>query len=221
MPRNCEWNRVPLCNCRAQPTERNALIHMGEKMKKTLSLVSLLIFLSLLAVGFPQRAAAQDDDDPPGRVARLSFIQGSVSFRPAGEPDWIAVVPNRPITTGDMIWADADSRAELRLGSATIRMNSTTGFSFLNLDDRVVQVQLSEGTLDVRVLRLGDEETFEVDTPNQAFSILRPGFYRFEADPDGNSTYVTVRSGQGEATGGGQIFGVHPGQTATFTGTDT
>ena len=190
-------------------------------MKKSLAFMYILVVCSLLAFAFPQRAAAQNDDDPPGRVGRLSYVQGSVSFRPAGEEDWVGVVPNRPITTGDMIWADTNSRAEVRIGSATIRMDSSTGFSFLNLDDRIAQIQLSEGTLSVRVLRLGEDEIFEVDTPNQAFSIQRAGLYRFEADPDGNSTSVTVRAGEGEATGGGQIFVVHSGQTATFTGTDS
>ena len=190
-------------------------------MKKLLSFVSILVTCSLLIMAFPQRAAAQDDDDPPGRVGRVSYMQGSISFRPAGEDDWVGAIPNRPITTGDMLWADANSRAEVRIGSATVRMDSTTGFSFLNLDDRTAQIQLSEGTLSVRVLRLEDGEVFEVDTPNEAFSILRPGLYRFEADPDGSSTSVTVRSGEGEATGGGQTFAVHPGQVATFTGTDS
>jgi hypothetical protein len=190
-------------------------------MKKSLAFMYILVVCSLLAFAFPQRAAAQDDDDPPGRVGRLSYVQGSVSFRPAGEEEWVGVVANRPITTGDMIWADADSRAEVRIGSATIRMNSSTGFSFLNLDDRIVQIQLSEGTLSVHVRRLEQDEIYEVDTPNQAFSIQRAGLYRFEADPDGNSTSVTVRAGEGEATGGGQIFAVHSGQTATFTGTDS
>src|ERR1035438_7208635 len=27
------------------------------------------------------------DQDPPGRVARLNFAQGAISFRPAGEDD--------------------------------------------------------------------------------------------------------------------------------------
>ena len=35
----------------------------------------------------------QDPPDPPGRVGRLNYIQGSVSFRPAGEDDWVTAVP--------------------------------------------------------------------------------------------------------------------------------
>ncbi|MDP9262948.1 MAG: hypothetical protein M3O85_01355, partial [Acidobacteriota bacterium] len=89
------------------------------------------------------------------------------------------------------------------------------------LDDRTVQIQLTEGTLDIRVQRLGADEIFEVDTPNQAFSILSPGRYRIQADEDGTSTTVTVRSGEGEATGGGQTYTLLSGQSGTFTGTDS
>lgn len=180
----------------------------------------MLVASVLLALNFSQRAAA-DDNDPPGRVARLSYRQGPVSFQPAGETDWVAAVVNRPMTTGDRLWVDSGARAELHIGSATIRLDANTGFSFLNLDDRTVQIQLTGGTLNIRVQRLGRDETFEVDTPNQAFSVLRPGQYRFQASEDGNSTFVTVRNGEGEATGGGQIYAVHSGQSATFTGADS
>jgi hypothetical protein len=44
-----------------------------------------------------------------------------------------------PMTTGDKLWADQDSRVEVELGSAAIRMAGNTGFSFLNLDDRTTQ----------------------------------------------------------------------------------
>jgi len=48
--------------------------------------LKLASFLSIgLAVGLfaPQRATA-DEDDPPSRVARLSYAQGTVSFKPGG-----------------------------------------------------------------------------------------------------------------------------------------
>src|SRR5271166_6278254 len=94
---------------------------------------------ALMSMTLTQRLAAQDQpeqDDPPTRVARIGYLQGSVSFQPAGESDWVQAVPNRPMTTGDQLWADKDSRAELGLGSAVIDLNSNTGVSILNLDDR-------------------------------------------------------------------------------------
>lgn len=182
--------------------------------------MSAFFVAALLAMTFPQRATA-DDNDPPGRVARLNYLRGSVSFQPAGESDWVSAVVNRPMTTGDKLWADTGARAELHLGSATIRMEAGTGLSFLNLDDRTTQIQLSEGTLNIRVLRLDRDEDFEVDTPNQAFSILQAGQYRVQASEDGTSTLVTVRAGMGEVTGGGRIYSVGSGLSGNFTGTDS
>src|SRR5271166_4459014 len=191
---------------------------MNTKLKKRLGWVTALFAATILMLTFP--AAVSADDDPPGRVARIRYLQGSVSFQPAGESDWVSAVTNRPMTTGDQLWADAGSRAEVQIGSAMIRMAANTGFSFLNLDDRTVQIQLTEGTLNLRVQRLGRGEVFEVDTPNQAFSVTQPGQYRVEAGADGNSSMVIVRQGRGEVTGGGRTYNVYPGQSGTFTGTN-
>ena len=185
-----------------------------------------LILLCAAAFLAPMRALAQDQDgppptdDPPTRVARISHTDGAVSFNPAGTDDWVGAVINRPMTTGDKLWADNGARAELHIGSASLRIGSTTGFSFLNLDDSVAQIQITEGTLRVRVKRLEQNETFEIDTPNLAFSVLRPGTYRVSVNENGDTTQVSVIGGEGEVTGGGQAYAVHAEQSATFVGTD-
>jgi hypothetical protein len=45
--------------------------------------------------------------DPPSRVARLGYLSGAVSLSPAGENDWVQAAINRPLTTGDRLWAGA------------------------------------------------------------------------------------------------------------------
>src|SRR5882672_9909639 len=114
--------------------------------------LSAPVLIAVMTLVLSQFAAAQDDqyDDPPDRVARLGYMQGSISMQPAGESEWVGAVPNRPITTGDKIWADQDSRAEVELGSAVIRLAPNTGFSFLNLDDRTTQIELTSGSLSIR-----------------------------------------------------------------------
>src|ERR1700675_2778815 len=140
---------------------------MDMTLNKKLGWLSAVLLVALATVALPQQAAAQDQqDDPPSRVARLGYMEGSVSFQPAGEPDWVQAVANRPMTTGDKLWADKDSRAELQLGSSVIRLDANTGFSFLNLDDNTVQIQLTSGAINVTVRRLSDGDDFEVDTPN-------------------------------------------------------
>jgi len=165
------------------------------------------------------RLHAQDADDPPGRVARLAYLEGSVSFQPAGESEWVEAVPNRPMTTGDKLWADRDSRAEVQLGSATLELAPNTGFSFLNLDDRTIQIQLSAGSLNVRLWDLDRDNVFEIDTPNQAFTAFQPGRYRVDASENGDYTIVTIRQGEGESTGNGQSYTMHSGQRFRLSGT--
>ena len=188
-------------------------------MRKTNFFFPVLVLLSGFLFAFLSPALA--DDDPPGRVARLNYIQGSVSFQPAGETDWVQANPNRPLTVGDNLWTDRNSRGELHIGSTSIRIAGETGITFLNLDDRTVQIQLAQGAMSVHVRRLEGGDAFEIDTPNLAFTLERPGEYRVDVDPNGNATTVTVREGEGDATGGGSEYHMDSGDQATFTGTDS
>ena len=201
--------------------------------------IGAALIVGLLLTGSLNRAFSQDqppDDgqyqdqnqdqnqnpqqDPPSRVARLNYSSGSVSFQPGGEGDWVQAVINRPLTTGDNLWTDQNSRAELHVGSTAMRMSSETSLTFLQLDDRTTQLRLSMGTLLLRVRHLDDGDLFEVDTPNLAFEIQRVGEYRIEVNPDGNQTITTVWHGRGEVSGGGSSYTVVAGQSARFSGTE-
>jgi hypothetical protein len=174
----------------------------------------------------PQAGASQDNDsqppaqDPPSRVARLNYMEGSVSFQPGGENDWVDGVLNRPLVTGDNLWADENSRAEVHIGSTALRLGDKTGITLLEVSDRVAQIRLAQGALLVRVRHVDDEDSYEIDTPNIAFAITQPGEYRLDVSADGNRTDVTVFHGRGEATGGGSSYTVVADQHASFTGTD-
>jgi hypothetical protein len=90
----------------------------------------------------------------------------------------------------------------------------------LNLTDDMAQIRLSTGMISIHLRHLDQNEAVEVDTPNLAFSLLRPGDYRLEVNEAGDTTVVSVRGGEGEVTGGGQAVTIHSNQRATFTGTD-
>ncbi|HEV2467850.1 MAG TPA: DUF6600 domain-containing protein [Candidatus Sulfotelmatobacter sp.] len=187
---------------------------------------TLLVAGIAFALQFSTLARAQDDDDqgpaddPPARVGRLNFSEGSISFRPAGEDDWVGAVPNRPMVTGDDLWADEDSRAEVHVGSTAIRLGPKTGITFLALDDHTTQIRLAQGSLIVRVRHLDDDDSYEVDTPNLAFTLLQPGEYRLDVSEDGSQTITTVWHGRGRVTGGGFTYTVVADQSATFTGNE-
>jgi hypothetical protein len=162
--------------------------------------------LAIFLVAMLALAAGWAHADPPSRVARLAYVSGAASFSPGGERDWGRAVVNRPLITGDRLWVDRGSRAELQMGTAAIRLGAETSITLLNLDDRITQMQLTQGTLNIRVRRLDRGEVFEVDTPNLAYSIRRPGNYRIEVDSDGRVTTVTARAGLAEVYGEGRAF---------------
>src|SRR5579872_3346870 len=158
--------------------------------------------------------------DPPSRVGRLNYREGPVSFEPSGINDWVDADMNRPLTTGDNIWVGDRGRAEFHVGSTALRLSPYSAFQFLNLDDRTVQIRLSEGVLTVRLRYLAQDQIFEIDTPNLAFTLNRPGEYRIDANPDSQTTIVSVRDGEGEITGGSQSFPVYSRQRVVVRGDD-
>ncbi len=168
----------------------------------------------------PPDAQDSNTPDPPGRVARLNFIDGSVSFQPGGEDDWVGAVLNRPLVTGDNLWADENSRAEVHVGSTAFRLGAKTGITLLEVSDHAAQIRLAQGSLIVKVRHVDDDDSYEIDTPNVAFVVMQPGDYRLDVQADGSRTDVTVWRGRGQATGGGSSYTVMAGQHATFTGGD-
>src|SRR2546421_561738 len=156
------------------------------------------ILFTLLAAGIASGQPA--GGDPPSRVARLNYMQGPVSFRPGSVEEWTNASLNYPLYNGDHLWTDMGGQTELHIGSTAIRMGSETALAILNLDDRMVQLSITGGTLNVRLRFLGEGESFEVDTPNSAVTLLRPGDYRFQVDENSNLTLVTVRTGDAEVT---------------------
>jgi len=143
-------------------------------------------------------------------------MTGQVSVQPQGTGDWVEGSANRPLTNADNVWADKDSRGELNVGTGVLRIDSETSLTLTNIDNNAVQVTLHQGALNVHVRHLENGEVWEVDTPNLAFTLTKSGDYRFDVDPNGDSTTVTVRKGQGEATGQGSPVRVHDGEWARF-----
>ena len=169
-------------------------------MNWVLTYMKTRLLLQLLIVPGLMITAAVAQPDPPGRVARLNLTNGAVSMLTQSTgPDWIPAQVNYPLTTGDQIWTDFGARAELHVGSAAIRLREETSATFSMLDDQVIQIQLIAGGLNLRVSHLYDREVFEIDTPNLAFTIHKPGDYRI--DVNGQQTRVTLWSGAGEISG--------------------
>jgi hypothetical protein len=180
-----------------------------------------LLAVAALLAALPLSAQSPADStpepgDPPSRVARLNWLTGDVSFQPAGLEEWSGATLNYPLTTSDHLFTGKDSRVELHIGLNAIRLDANSNFGFLNLDDTIVQVSLTEGSLEIRLRVLADDDSFEVATPNGAVTLLRAGDYRIDTNPERDATMLTVRAGQAELFSGANSVIIRAQETAYF-----
>lgn len=169
---------------------------------KTLRLTSSFhraawLFGLLLAVVLAWPAHAQDAGDaadPPGRVGRLAEVQGEVWVFDNEENEWIEAVRNRPVTVGDRLSSSRSGRAEVRIGSTTLRVDGNTEVEVSALDDDRITLQLHSGDVAARLRTREAAQEFELVTPEGSFRPDRAGSYRFTRDDD--TTEASALSGQ-------------------------
>lgn len=173
------------------------------------------LLLALAASGAAISVAA----DPPGRAGRLSYLEGEVLLQPAdaGAPE--EALLNRPLTVGDRLMSESGARAEMSVGTAALRLDQNTDLSIANLDHDITHIELNSGTLGIHLRDLREGETFEIDTPNAAVLLLRPGDYRIDVDAQG-ATVLAVRTGEAELDGGRGPIRLRDRQQLSFTGTE-
>jgi hypothetical protein len=164
-------------------------------------------------------AAAQGD--PPSMVARIGYTVGDVSFMAAGTSEWSAGLTNYPMTSGDRLYCDQNSRAEIGAGSTDVRLWEYTDVTLTNLTDQYQQIGLAAGSIRVRIYSLNPGATVEVDTPNGSAVITQPGDYRFDTFANNGGSDAVVNAGALQITGpGGLDQEVMAGQAVQMTGTD-
>ena len=176
--------------------------------------------LSTILLFFAFSTRAEDDQDPATRVARISYLQGSVSVQLADSSDWIQAYLNRPLTSRDQMWTDGGSRAELQVGMATIHLDENTQMGIMELSDNVLQVRVDQGVMNISVRGLDNDDVIEIDTPNSSITIPEPGNYRVEVSDHDDLTIIQVRNGSAEVAGERQRFSVRENEQVRLSGTD-
>jgi len=165
--------------------------------KQSLAWLAVALCAGVLASGAPARA--QDDDETIGferTPPRLSFTDGEVSFLRSGAEDWTPARVNTALAAGDELYTDARANLELQVGArAFVRAGENTQLGLTSLEPDFLQLRVTTGhvSLDLRSMKTG--QSFELDTPNAAFTVERSGYYRVEVD--GETTTFTSRRGGG------------------------
>lgn len=141
-------------------------------------------------------AFAASAADPPGRVGRITLIEGTVKFYADQEDGWEAARLNVPVTSENSIWAEGRSRAEWRVGPAAVRLDHDTVLDVQKLDDTEVVLYVQRGAANIRVGLIEKGEVFRIFTPEGTVTLRARGSYRIEADMDKGESRVAVLSGR-------------------------
>ncbi len=158
------------------------------------SSIRVWAFAGLLLVACSLQVFAQDsvpeEDFTP---LRLSYVEGDVSFWRPGEVDWVAARVNTPLEAGDGLYTAKASDVELQLGGrAFVRADENTQLSLVDQSTGFLQFRVTGGRVSLDLRELPGDYTLEVDTPDAAFTIQSPGYYRLDV---GDETHFTTRRG--------------------------
>ncbi|HKX59386.1 MAG TPA: FecR domain-containing protein, partial [Steroidobacteraceae bacterium] len=174
----------------------------------------LCVIFALTASGL----AAGQATDSPARIAQLAYVEGAISYQEANERATSAL-PERPLEAGDRLATERDGRAELTLGSATVRLDRDSDLRIVELDASSVHFELADGAAIFRVDELFKDESFAVTTPNTTIRFQAPGEYRVDVPEDGTTT-LTVRAGDAEVETAEGPVRIADGQRARIEGSE-
>lgn len=185
-------------------------------VRRWITWIALPVLAAACAVAPPQ-ALADDDarSDPPARVGAVTAIQGDVQL--ASEPGaaWERAQINWPVSTGTTLFVPPGGRAELRIGSTSVRFDGDTQVEFSQLDDHGITLETMQGTVRARVRALPTGDLFSIASDGVRAQALQPGDYRASYDPDRRSYTVGVISGRLRLVTPTNSVDVAPGQEIT------
>lgn len=164
------------------------------------------------AIGLPAAA------DPPGRVGRVAYVEGEVSFQAPQSQDWTRADLNFPVASGEAFWTGDRGRTELRIGEVAARLDAETELDITDLRYGVMRLGLPQGSVEFELFA-PPAGGVEVTTPAGDVHLDYPGVYRLDvsAPPDDGSypaVQLTVLRGEAGAPAANGLTPVYEGQAA-------
>ncbi|HEV7815953.1 MAG TPA: DUF6600 domain-containing protein [Janthinobacterium sp.] len=172
--------------------------------------LSLLNTAALLALGaFCTLALA----DPPGLVGRVSSAQGRVAIS-GGAEDASGNLLNWPISSDSHVTTASGASAELRVGSATLRLDGDSELEVTQLDEDNFRLRLNYGSVSVRIQNPDMLRGFELQTAQVRVSLPLPGKVRVDTERAADTSVVSVTDGLAQVDGGSASLTVRAGRRA-------
>ncbi len=173
-----------------------------------------LALAAVLGAGAVQAQSSGEIDalDPPGRVGSISLLAGPVTLTDLQTGSREEAALNWPITAGWRVETGRTGRAEVRIGSTTLRLDDDTTVDFARLDDSYIQIAVLRGSASLTLRNRAVLDEVEVLTQRERIVFDDIGRYRFDVDRAPGQTAVTVFSGRARIGADGNSFIVAGGQ---------
>ena len=198
---------------------------MTQRFAPTAALLALAVFSTCA----PAQTVLQTDSsgqvqgagvletEPPGRVGRVSLVQGRVEIGGIGadsSAESSAAVVNWPITTRSLITTAPGARTEIRIGSTSIRLDGDSSLEFTELDDDSLRLRLHFGSASIRVMNADVVPEFELRTAQAMVRLTQPGRLRVDADREPDTSLVSMLDGEAQVDGAGASLTIRSGRSA-------
>lgn len=157
--------------------------------------MNVSVFLGRLCIAICCFAAAGSRAEPPGRVGRIAYIAGAVSFFENREEGWRRAEINYPVTTENSLWTEQDGRVEVRVGPSALRLDGESVLDILKLEDDLALGYLQRGSVNVRLRQFGNREAgdaLQINTREGRFLLEGNGRYRLDVPADGSESRLSV-----------------------------
>ena len=176
-----------------------------------------LMLLAVLSAASGQAPADSEADDPPGRVGAISLLAGPVTLVDLSTGSREDALLNWPVTGGWRLETGRAGRAEVRIGSTSLRLDDETTVDFVRLDDEVMQIAVLRGAVALRLRNREVLDEFELLTQRERIVFDEFGRYRVDVDRTAGVTAVTAFAGRARLSSGGNTFVVETGQRGEAT----
>lgn len=179
---------------------------------------SRFLALGLMTTCAAAALSAQALADPAGRVGRISYVEGEVSFQPPQEQFWTNATRNFPVAAGEAFWTGDQGRAEVQVGSVQARLDNETELDILALDYGETRLSLAQGSIELRLWR-APRGGISISTPAGEVRLDYAGLYRIDVGaPQDDGSYpqveVTTFDGVAGVPSPQGLVGVEAGQAA-------
>jgi hypothetical protein len=194
------------------PNITNAVFPLSWRRRLRIAASFVAALVAAAAVHAQTDPATPPAADPPARVGRISFVSGSVTFTDYRANEESDASLNWPLTSQQRLTTGELGRAEVRIGSTSVRLDGDTALDFNRIDDDAIQLTLQHGSVALRVRNREQLSGIDISTPGERVVFDDVGAYRIDVDRTPGVLAVTAKPGAARVLSNQFNFAVQTGQ---------